>query len=139
MHADEEETNEIQADRIECFKKKSDRQFTVLGRTAEITVDLVSQARAQMSDIKVNGPDDAIVSEMIKKLHLEKCAQSRGVFKNASWTRWNLQARETGLLAKTGRCTEEGDQKHLGNCAAISNVEVAHFSHCSSLGEGKRN
>ena len=38
------------------------------GRDAEITVDLVLQARAKMSDNKVNGPEDAVVSEMIKQL-----------------------------------------------------------------------
>ena len=43
------------------------------GRKAEITVDLVLQARAKMSDNKVNGPaEDAVVSEMIKQLLLEK-------------------------------------------------------------------
>ena len=30
------------------------------------------QARAKMSEDKVNGPEDAVVSEMIKKLPLEK-------------------------------------------------------------------
>ena len=39
---------------------KGDQQFTVEGRNAEeITVDLVLQARAKMSDNKVNGLDDA--------------------------------------------------------------------------------
>ena len=66
-------------------------QFTVEGRTAEITVDLVLQARATMSDNKVNGPEDAIVSEMIKQLPWEeiytitKCFQERA--------RRNLQVR----------------------------------------------
>ena len=36
------------------------------------SVDLVLQALAKMSDIKVIGPNDAIVSEMIKHLPLEK-------------------------------------------------------------------
>ena len=42
------------------------------GRNAEIKVDLVLQARAKMSDNKINGPDDAVVSEMITHLPLEK-------------------------------------------------------------------
>ena len=35
-------------------------------------VDLVLQSRAKMSDNKVNGPEDAVVSEMIKQVPLEK-------------------------------------------------------------------
>ena len=35
-------------------------------------MDLVLQARAQQSENKVNGPGDAIVSEMTKRLLLEK-------------------------------------------------------------------
>ena len=90
---DQEETREVQENRIEYFKKKGDQQFTVEGRTAEITVDLVLQARAKMSDNKVNGPDDAMVSEVIKNLPLENFTLSRSVFKNASWARWKLQIR----------------------------------------------
>ena len=52
MDTDKEETNETQEDRIEFLKKKGDRHFTVEGRTAEIKVDLVLQARAKMSDNK---------------------------------------------------------------------------------------
>ena len=44
------------------------------GRRAEITVDVVLQARAKMSENKVNGPEDAVVSEMIKQLPWEKIA-----------------------------------------------------------------
>ena len=77
-----EETNEILEDRIEHFKKKGDRHFTVEGRTAKITVDLVLQARTKMSDNRVKWPDDAIESEMINQLLLEKytitkCFQER--------------------------------------------------------------
>ena len=42
------------------------------GRVAQISVDLVLQARAQMADNKVNGPEDSVVSEMIQQLPLEK-------------------------------------------------------------------
>ena len=34
-----------------------------------------------MSNIKVNGPQDAIVSEMIKQLPMEKFTLSRSVFR----------------------------------------------------------
>ena len=56
----------------EHFKKKGDQQFKDDGRKAEITVDLILQARAHMSDNKVNGPEDTVVSEIIKQLPLEK-------------------------------------------------------------------
>ena len=64
MHTDQEETREVQENRIEHFKKKSDQQFTVDVRKKESTVDLVLH--------KVNGPEDAVVREMIKHLLLEK-------------------------------------------------------------------
>ena len=54
------------------FEKKGSHLFAVDGRKAEITVDLVLQARAKMCDNKVNGPDDAVASEMIKHLPSEK-------------------------------------------------------------------
>ena len=41
-------------------------------RNAKITVHMVLQARAKMCANKVNGPEDAVVSEMIKQLPLEK-------------------------------------------------------------------
>ena len=66
------ETREIQKKKIEYFTKKDHRHFTEEGRGAEITVDLVLQARAQLSENKVNGPEGAFVSEMIKRLRLEK-------------------------------------------------------------------
>ena len=66
------------------------------GRTAEITVDLVLQARAKMSDNKVNGPEDAIVSEMIKQLPVEKictftrCFQERFMGQMESPSSWKI-------------------------------------------------
>ena len=68
MYTDKEETNEIKEDRIEYFWKEGNQQFTKEGRNAEITVDLVLQARAKSSKNEVNGNEDAIVSEMIKKV-----------------------------------------------------------------------
>ena len=46
----------------------------------EVPVDLVLQARAQMCCNKVNGPEDAVVSEMIKQLPLEKVYVSTKCF-----------------------------------------------------------
>ena len=83
MYVDQEETQDAQEGRIEYFKKKGNQQITEEGRNAEITIDLVLQARVKMSDNKVNGPEDAIVSEIIKRLPMEKiyiiarCSQER--------------------------------------------------------------
>ena len=60
-------------------KRRGCQQSTVDGREAEITVDLLLQARAKMSDNKVNGPEDAVVSEMIKQLPLEKISTNHEV------------------------------------------------------------
>ena len=96
MCTDQEETKEAQESRIEYFTKKGDQQFTEEGRNAEVTVDLVFQARAKLSDNKIKGPEDAIVSEMIKRLPMEKiysvvrCFQERfiGLLESpSSWPR----------------------------------------------------
>ena len=68
---DQEETKEVQEHQI--FLKK------------KVTSDLVLQARAKLNDDKVNGPEDAVASEMIKILPLEKiytmarCLQDRSM------------------------------------------------------------
>ena len=46
-------------------EEKGDQQFTVEGRNAEITVDLVLQARAKMGDNNVNEPEDVIVTGLM--------------------------------------------------------------------------
>ena len=45
VYTDQKETREVQEQRIEYFKKKGDQQFTDDGRGAEITIDMVLQAR----------------------------------------------------------------------------------------------
>ena len=76
--------------------KKGNQQFTEDGRDAEITVDLVLQARAKLSENKVNGPEDAIVSEMIKRLPMEKictitrCFQERFLGLVGSPSSWKV-------------------------------------------------
>ena len=83
VYTDPEETKEVQQKRIEFFKMKGDRHFPEDGREVQISVDLVLQARAKLSNNKVTGPADAIVSEMIKAVPLEKiymvtkCSQQR--------------------------------------------------------------
>ena len=51
--------------------QKKVEHFTEHGRAAEISVDLELQAKALLSDNKVRGPEDSVVSEMIKQFHLE--------------------------------------------------------------------
>ena len=93
VYTDQDETKEVQENRIEYFKKKGEQQFTKEGRSAEITVDLMLQARAKMSNNKVNGPEDAIVSEMIKHLPLGTICTTTKCFQERLWVRWNLQIR----------------------------------------------
>ena len=96
VYTDQEETREVQENRIECFKKKGDQQFRVDGRQAEITVDLVFQAKAKMSDNKVNRPEDTVASEMIKQLPLEKvytitkCFQERFMGQMEAPSSWKI-------------------------------------------------
>ena len=95
-YTDQEETKEEQENRIEHSKKKGDLEFIVEGRTAEITGDLVLQARAKMSENNVNGPEDAMVSEMIKQLPLKKtytiwkCFQERFMDQMESPSSWKI-------------------------------------------------
>ena len=95
-YTDQEATREVQENRIEYFKKMGDQQFTVNGRRAEITVDLVLQARAKMSDNKVIGLEDTVVSEMIKQLPYEeiciitKCFQERFMGQMEAPNSWTI-------------------------------------------------
>ena len=54
------------------YKENGDRHFTDEGRVAEFTIVWVLLARANMSENKVSGPGDSIVSAMIKQLPHEK-------------------------------------------------------------------
>ena len=86
--------------------KKTELNFTEEGRTAEITLDLVLQAGAKMSDNKVNGPQEAIVSDMIKQLPLEKDLHHYEVFSRtllgSDGISKFVKDCETGLLEKAG-------------------------------------
>ena len=62
-NTDQEETK-VPEKKIE-YLEQGDQQFTVEGRGAEITVDLVLQARAKMSDYKVSGPEDTVVRDCV--------------------------------------------------------------------------
>ena len=57
---------------MEYFKRKR-KSGIYRGRSlAEITIHVGLRVGAKSRDNKVNGPEDAIVSEMIKKLSMEK-------------------------------------------------------------------
>ena len=71
VYVDPEETSEEQAKRIAKYKKDCNRQFTEDGRVAEITVELVLQARARMLENMAMGQKMPIVSEMIQQLPQE--------------------------------------------------------------------
>ena len=59
-------------------------------------MDPVLQARAKLSENKVNGPEDAIVSEMIKRSPMEKiytktkCFQERVLGRMGSPSSWKV-------------------------------------------------
>ena len=115
---------EAQESRIERFKKNGKQQLTEDGRSTEITIDLVLQARAKLSDNKVNGPEDAIVSEMIKRLPMEKnhiiarCFQERFLGLMESRSSWKIV--ELFFFEETGRCPEERNHKQQSNTSVIS-------------------
>ena len=64
-------STQIRKKRRTCKRKELNTSRHTFSRRDEqlaITVDLVFQARAKLSNNKVSGPADAIVSEMIKAL-----------------------------------------------------------------------
>ena len=67
MHTDPEGTREVQQKRIECCNKE--RRSAFHGRQKR---SRDNEARVKMSENKVNGLEDAVASEMIRQLHLEK-------------------------------------------------------------------
>ena len=128
VYTDMEETKEEQENRIEYFWKKGNQQFTEDGRNAEITVDLVLQARAKLSENKVNGPEDAIVSEMIKRLPMEKiytimrCFQER--FMGHDGVSKLVEGGEVGVLEEARCRPDHRDQKLQSNSCDVGDVEV---------------
>ena len=84
VYVDPEKTIEARENKIMKYNEE-DRHFTEEGRVAEITIDMVLLAGAKVSQNKVNGPEDAMVSETIKQFLQEKmyeitrCFQDRFV------------------------------------------------------------
>ena len=135
MYTDQDETKEVQENRIEYFKKKGEQQFTKEGRTAEITVDLMLQARAKMSNNKVNGLEDAIVSEWIKHLPLGticttiKCFQERFMGQTESPNSWKIV--KPVFLRKPDAEPKKGIRSY--KAIALTSVMSKWYGSCISL------
>ena len=110
------------------FTEDGDRHFADQGRVAEITLDLVSQARAKMSEDTVKGPEDAIVSEVINQLPQENILRNHKMLSRtihgAGRCAQFMEDRETHLPAETRCSTEDRDKKLQGFCADVGDVEV---------------
>ena len=130
-----EETKEEQERRIENFWKKGNQQFTEERLNADITVDLMLQARAKLSDNKVNGPEDAIVSEMIKKLPVEKiytfarCFQERFMGQMESPSSWKVV--KLVFLKKPDAGPTKGIRSH--RTIALTSVMSKWYASCVLL------
>ena len=95
---------------MEYFKRTGDQHFMKNGRGAEITVVLVQQARAKMSENKVNRPEDAVLCEMIKQLAQEKIYVIAKMLQGThgdGGTKF-LEDCEAGSSAETRRRTKKG-------------------------------
>ena len=106
VYTDQDETKEVQEIRTDYFEKKGDQKFTEDGRNAEITVDLVLQKTTV-----VNGPEDAVVSEISRDFAFGEDLHKCEVFPGPVHGTWRLPARgrvRTGLPVKTRCRTEEG-------------------------------
>ena len=138
VFADPNETREVKERRIEFFKKKGDRHFTNDGRGADISVDLVLEASAKMSENKVNGPEDAVVSDDQAVAPGEDLYDyemfSRTLHGQDGGTKF-VEGCEKGFLAKTRCGTKEGYQKLESHSADISDVEMARILYKTSSGK----
>ena len=102
MFTDLEETQDVQEERIDYFQEKRNQQLTEEGRNAEITVDLVLQARAMSSDNKVNGLEDAIVSEIAHGENLHYCEVLSRMIHGPDGIPKRVEGCETRLLEEAG-------------------------------------
>ena len=85
MYTDQEETNRSTGKaELNISKRKENNNLQKMG-AVQITIDLVLQARAKLSDNKVNGPEDPIVSEMIKGCLWKRTVLLRDVFRSDFW------------------------------------------------------
>ena len=66
------ETSQKQTERISQFKTQGDRQLAEEGRIEEITIDMVLRAQARMAEEQVSGPEDSVVTAIVKEFPQEK-------------------------------------------------------------------
>ena len=105
-----------------------------------IPMKVETQTDTSTPNNNVSGPKDAIVSEMIKKLPMEKSILLFNDFRNDFWFDGIfklVENCETVFCEKTGRGTEERNQKLQSNCVDIGDVKVVCILYHPGLGEGK--
>ena len=122
------------------FKRKRDQEFTKDGRGAEITIDLILQARTQVWDNEVNGPEDAVVSDMIKQLPQEKiyiirkCFQERFMGQTEAPSSWKVV--NLVFLRKPDAEPQKGIRNYKAVALNVGDVEVG--THRVPSSSGKR-
>ena len=124
VYVDPEKTIEAREKRI-MKHSEGDRHFTEEGRVAEITIDMVLQAGAKMSQNKVNGPEDAIVSEMIKQVLQEKIFKNTRRFQDRledDPSSWKIV--KVVFLRKLDAAPKKGKMSYRGYCVDVDDVEV---------------
>ena len=142
VYVDPEETKNEQEGRSNKYRQDGDKQFTEEGRMVEITVDMVLQARAKMSESKVNGPEDVVVSEMMKQFPQEKiyevtrCFQQRCMGQMDAPNSWKIV--NMVFFAETRCGTKERHQKLQRHRDDVCHVEVVRDLSDSTPGRRKR-
>ena len=131
---DPEETKEMQEGRIEYFKRKGDQQFTKNGRRAQITIDLVLQARAKMSENRVNGPEDAVVSEITSREHLHHHKVPPGTLHGSDGGTTFMKDRETSVFYEKPDAEPKKNNKKLQSCCTdVGDVDMMRGVYYSSF------
>ena len=106
---------------MKISKKKGNLQFTKDGRNAEITVDLVLRTRAELSEIKVNGREDATVGDQ-KNFRGEDLHKNEVISRTISGSNGIsklVESCETGVSEETGCSSDSRDQKLQSDRTAI--------------------
>ena len=100
------------------------------------------QAMEKMSENKVNGPEEAVVSEMSKQLPqgeihiITKCFQERFMGQMEAPSSWKFV--KLVFFTKTRSRTKERDQKLQSHCFDIGYVDVVRIMYYSSSGNKER-
>ena len=104
LYVDVHETIEKQEDRIKKCKTDGDRHFAGEGIISINSIDLVLEVCAKMAEESVNGSEDSIVTEMIKRFPQKQQHENTRCFQDRFMGLEELQEdREVGLVAEA-RC-----------------------------------